>query len=421
MRSLDRIGERLTAHLNPCDSAPLAIGLSGGGDSLALLLVLHDWSRAHGRRVLALTVDHGLQTAGAAWALWCAARCAKLGVDHQVLEWSGMKPTSGLSAKARAARHALLADAARSAGAKVLLLGHTADDILEAEQMRAEGSTVGDPGEWVPSPAWPQGRDVFVFRPLLKTRRATLRDWLRVQGESWVEDPANSDLTSARARARRQITEALPPPPELTSPRPQKVALQAFEPGHAQSLVSRRGDSIDARQLAKAVTCAAGRQMPVRGRQLTALIQRLQPGAVFRTTLGGARIEVTTDAIRLSREPGEFRRQAIEPQSLTPGELLVWDGRYEILAQRAGLHVMPLQGLAARLPKDQRDGLGDLPAWARATLPVVVGEGLITCPILAQDPDIRVRGLVFDRYLAAIGAICREPASRRVEMTTKSP
>src|SRR4051812_3221907 len=48
-------------------SAPLAVGFSGGGDSLALLILTLDWARAHGRSVLALTVDHRLNPASAAW------------------------------------------------------------------------------------------------------------------------------------------------------------------------------------------------------------------------------------------------------------------------------------------------------------------------------------------------------------------
>src|SRR5690606_36099049 len=140
------------------------------------------------------------------WARQCGDVAERLGVAFQALRWDGAKPASGLPAAARAARHALLADAARDAGARVILLGHTGDDLIEAAAMRAEGSTVSDPSEWAPSPAWPQGRGVFLLRPMLAVRRAEIRDWLRARDESWIDDPANEDQRFARARARSTLS-----------------------------------------------------------------------------------------------------------------------------------------------------------------------------------------------------------------------
>jgi tRNA(Ile)-lysidine synthase len=71
----------------------------------------------------------------------------------------------------------------------VILMGHTADDRLEARAMRADGSTTPDPRAWSPSPAWPEGRGIFLLRPLLGLRRGEIRGW-RDGGESWSEAPA---------------------------------------------------------------------------------------------------------------------------------------------------------------------------------------------------------------------------------------
>ena len=196
----------LDRRLRPDSAAPLAVGFSGGGDSLALLILTLEWAQAHGRTVVSLTVDHQLNPASAAWTVAAAARAQAMGVQAQAQAWTGDKPSAGLPAAARAARHALLADAAREAGARVLLLGHTADDLAEAAAMRAEGSTVSDPREWSPSPVWPEGRGVFVLRPLLAVGRAEIREWLTARGETWLDDPANDDLNYARARARRRLS-----------------------------------------------------------------------------------------------------------------------------------------------------------------------------------------------------------------------
>ena len=70
--------EPLDRRLDPRSDRPLAVAFSGGGDSLALLLTTKAWAEAHGRSVLALTVDHGLQAASALWTQQCRETAARL-------------------------------------------------------------------------------------------------------------------------------------------------------------------------------------------------------------------------------------------------------------------------------------------------------------------------------------------------------
>ena len=124
---------------------------------MALLGMAAGWARASGRRLLAITVDHGLSPDSADWSRRCEAAARAVRADWIERRWEGGKPVTGLPAAARRARHALIADAAREAGAKVVLFAHTADDIAEADWMRERGSTLGRLREWSPSPAWPDG------------------------------------------------------------------------------------------------------------------------------------------------------------------------------------------------------------------------------------------------------------------------
>ena len=200
-----RVRTILDRRLSRDVSAPIALALSGGGDSLALLTLAADWAKANGRKLLALTVDHRVQADSATWTAFARDAALRTGAEWRGLVWDGEKPTTGLQAAARAARHALIADAAREAGASVVLFAHTRDDVREAGRMRDEGSTLGRVREWSPSPAWPEGRDLFVLRPLLEISRAALRDDLRARGLDWIEDPANTDLHYARSRARAAL------------------------------------------------------------------------------------------------------------------------------------------------------------------------------------------------------------------------
>ena len=109
------VSDVLDVRLERGVSAPVAVAFSGGGYSLALLLAAVAWADGAGRRLIALTVDHGLQAAAAQWSAWCKRRAGEIGVDHRILEWRGDKPVSGLPNAARNARHGLIGDAAREA------------------------------------------------------------------------------------------------------------------------------------------------------------------------------------------------------------------------------------------------------------------------------------------------------------------
>ena len=75
----------LDRRLDPGSSAPLALGLSGGGDSLALLLLVAPWARVHGRPLLALTVDHGLHPDSPRWTAFAGEAARRAGADWRAL------------------------------------------------------------------------------------------------------------------------------------------------------------------------------------------------------------------------------------------------------------------------------------------------------------------------------------------------
>jgi tRNA(Ile)-lysidine synthase len=409
--------EALIRRLTQGAEAPVIAAFSGGGDSLALLLIAQAWAQGGGRRLIAVTIDHRLQSAGAAWPSWCVERAARLAVEHRTLAWDGPKPTTGLPAAARKARHGLLAEAARAEGAAVILMGHTADDVLEAAAMRAAGSTTPSPRAWAPSPVWPQGRGVFVLRPLLGLRRAALREWLTARGETWIEDPANDDLRFARARARRALGASAPPAcgaPDRLAGAERVTAGVAdlvipralFRTGRARNL------------LATLLVCASGAAGRPRGARLERLQAKLAGDTPQVATLGGARLEADAHDVRILREPGELRRRGGCETRLPADQPIVWDGRFEITAACEGFVVRPLGGLAARLPKAQAAALRALHPLVRRALPALVDPlGEVTCPVLAANTQAIVRSLVLERFCAAAGLIEDEASIWRVAET----
>lgn len=186
----------------------IAVAVSGGSDSLALLRLSHAAIAGTGRALHAVTVDHGLRAESADEARRVAAICKDLGMAHVTLRWNGWDGQGNLQARARAARYGLIADWAQAQGIGTILLGHTRDDQAETFLMRI-ARTAGVDG--LSGMAARFGRNGVTWcRPLLVTDRATLRACLRDIGADWIEDPSNDDSRFERVRARAAL-QALAP------------------------------------------------------------------------------------------------------------------------------------------------------------------------------------------------------------------
>ncbi len=183
----------------------LALAVSGGPDSLALLLLAN---AAFPGAVIAATVDHGLRPEAAEEAAFVHRLCGELGVPHDVL--AGAMPEGNLQEQARALRYALLAGWAGGRAAW-LATGHQQDDVAETFLMRARrGAGVG--GLAAMAAARPLGPVVLV-RPLLGWSRAALEAIVAAAGIEPVRDPSNADPRFDRARIRALLagSEELPP------------------------------------------------------------------------------------------------------------------------------------------------------------------------------------------------------------------
>lgn len=171
---------------------------------MALLVLLHAFFKDRSRNgVVAMTVDHGLRPESAGEADRVGAFCALRGIPHRTLRWEGDKPSSGVLAAAREARHRLLAEAALSLDAAMVMTGHTANDQAETVVMRRErGSGRGLAG--IARATLYDGSMWFV-RPLLPHPRTALRAMLVDAGISWIDDPSNEQAAYERVRARRAL------------------------------------------------------------------------------------------------------------------------------------------------------------------------------------------------------------------------
>jgi tRNA(Ile)-lysidine synthase len=287
--------------------------------------------------------------------------------------------------------------------------------------MRGSGVRVGVLREWSPSPVWPQGRGVFLCRPLLNLGRADLHLWLKAEGLGWLDDPANDDQRHPRARARRALAQGCPPP-AFDNARPGAFGgLWRAEPWGGV-VVDRRGltrtepdQAVHLLQIA--AVCASGAERLARPGRAQGLLARLMAGETFTATLGGARIEADPDRVVLEREAGEAARGGLGPLTLQAETPMVWDGRFEITADRPALVVEALRGQAARLAPADRPVLTEIAASARPALPVWRKLDDAAAPprlaLAAPNPHlqyngVRCRALCEERLAAAAGVVARE-------------
>ncbi|BEP14316.1 tRNA lysidine(34) synthetase TilS [Acidothermaceae bacterium B102] len=183
-------------------TGPVIVAVSGGADSLALLAAAAFEAPKQGVRVLAVTVDHGLQDGSAAQAAAVLAQAAALDVDAECVAVSVARD-GGPEAAARTARYAALHEVAARVRADAVLLGHTLDDQAETVLLGlARGSGAR-------SLAAMREVNGLLRRPLLGLRRATTEAACAALGLQPWSDPMNDDRDYARVRVRRDALPAL--------------------------------------------------------------------------------------------------------------------------------------------------------------------------------------------------------------------
>lgn len=188
----------LEALTGPLDtSARIGLAISGGADSLALLLL----ARAARLDIEVATVDHALRKASATEAAFVAALCARLDVPHAILTIPRLR-RGNVSAAARDARYQALGSWTESRGLRWLLTAHHADDQLETFLMRLNR------GSGVAGLASIRARRGQIARPLLGWRRADLAEIVAAAKIRPVDDPTNRDDRFDRARLRKVLETA---------------------------------------------------------------------------------------------------------------------------------------------------------------------------------------------------------------------
>jgi tRNA(Ile)-lysidine synthase len=407
--------DRLMRPLGPFESSPqIAVALSGGADSMALMLRAAHWAKAQGGCATGVTVDHGLRAASSGEVRrvksWLAAR----GIRHASLRWTGPKPHANLQAEARAARYRLLEQWCRTAGILHLLLAHQIEDQAETLLLRlARGSGVDGLAAMA---AVSETAQVRLLRPLLGVSRGSLVALLESQRQKWIEDPSNEDERYGRVRWRALLPalarEGLGPERLAGTAQRQARARQVLEDEAARLLA--RAVALDPagyaillrdpfaaapaelglRALGSLLRCVGGGDYGPRLARLERLYREIvADGLPAARTLGGCRVlrlaGKSAERLLICREPGAVEGAV----KIAPGAAVRWDGRFEIALSRCprgargALRIAALgeRGWTALLRRDPGARDTPIPAPVRLGLPALFAQdGPLAVPHLTH-------------------------------------
>jgi tRNA(Ile)-lysidine synthase len=394
----------------------IAVAVSGGSDSTALLCLAADWAKQTGTDVQAVTVDHGLRPAAQGEAQQVAALCTELNIPHTILKWQGWDGRGNTQAAARAARYQLIADWAVNQNVDAVALGHTTDDVAETFLMRL-ARKAGVDGLAAMSDRF-ERHGMFWVRPVLQHTRINLRHALERRGVSWIDDPSNDDMTQTRPQTRAILRTLAPLGIDVEtvaatarSVASAKDALQNMAHHEASKRVT-----TDAGDVSIAMADCDDLHPEIQRRLILAAIRYVasgdyapREGAVlqlrtalktqYRHTVGGCLVTKTDLGLRFTRELNAVQGAVVVNPAAQP---TIWDKRWSMSAPK-GIDSSNLSVQALG------EALKDIPDWrdlglARATLmasPAVwQAKTLIAAPIGGYNNGWRARIVAdFQSYL----------------------
>jgi tRNA(Ile)-lysidine synthetase-like protein len=212
-RALDRLRDEAAQSSQPMKRTParrgevVVVALSGGRDSMALLDAAARLARVRGsgiRRLLAVHVHHGLSPHADDWLAHCEAECAARDVELVARRVDVRRRGRGLEAAAREARYGALAQAARDAGARIVLTAHHREDRLETFLIQwLRGAGVDGLAAFPPSRSFVG--DLLLVRPFVDVARSEIEQYLAASGIPHVEDESNDEHALLRNALRADV------------------------------------------------------------------------------------------------------------------------------------------------------------------------------------------------------------------------
>jgi len=182
----------------------IAVAVSGGADSMALAILMLEFTKHLDIDLYAFTVDHGLRKSSKKEAIYVNKILTKLGYVHRTLIWAGKKPTTKIEEVARKKRYELIFKECKELGIEYLATAHHKDDQIETLLMRFFKGSGADGLCGIPSMREEDG--IKIIRPLLYLSKKEIKDICKLHKIKWKEDESNKDDKFMRNKIRKMCT-----------------------------------------------------------------------------------------------------------------------------------------------------------------------------------------------------------------------
>ena len=376
----------------------MAVGLSGGIDSVVLLHVLHGLASRFEYKLSAIHVNHGLSPNAGDWQRFCSALCLELGIPFKAVKVKIKRQKSGLEAAARDARRAALT----KLGVDAIAFGHHQDDQAETvlfNLLRGAGLE-GASGMPVQGKL---GRKALL-RPLLAVSRGAIRAYAAEHRLAWIEDESNADETLTRNFIRRRVG------PLLESKFP------AWRENLARAARHFAGAEVDAQRLLRSYLKDKGLRAPSEAR-LVEMLKQLgsksaeiaHDGRVIRTYRGKTFLTKSKSQeafsprtwngeAKMELPGGELRFRRVRGQGIDRSRLK--EKALQVRLRSGGERLQPDARRPSRTLKNLFQEAG-VPPWERERMPLLFcGGDLVWAPGLGVDAKFlsvgRAPGIVPD-------------------------
>jgi tRNA(Ile)-lysidine synthase len=388
----------------------VALAVSGGPDSLALMYLAARWRAPDGPALTVLTVDHALRAGSRGEAEMVGRAAEAAGFDHAVLTWSHGPVDAQVQARARTARYDLMAAYCTAHGIKALATAHHLDDQAETFLMRLKRGSGLDGLAAIPQEGSWAG--LTLLRPLLDLPKARLVATVEDAGLPFVTDPSNDDARFERGRMRGAAHAlaklGLEPEAIALSARRLRRARAALEAA-TDDFLKHHGETsaagyaaialeallaapeeIALRALGRLIAIVGGAADPARLAKLEALLAALKADPDKAHTLGRCRIAPRDGRLLIFRE---MRKDGLPELELRPGERTLWDNRFRVelgAGEAAPITVRALGEEGLKALKEREGWPATLPAFlprlAARTLPACWrGKNLLCLPDFGQN------------------------------------
>jgi len=380
----------------------VALAVSGGPDSLALMHLAARWRERHdGSALVVLTVDHALREGSRGEAELVARAAEAEGLRHAILTWEHGAVDTRLHARARTARYDLMAAYCTAHDIPSLVTAHHLDDQAETFLMRLKRGSGLDGLAAIPEQGSWAG--LTLLRRLLDVGKERLVATAEKVQLPFVTDPSNDDARFERGRLRGAMDAlsklGLTPEAIALAARRLRRARAALETAtddflarHAETRATGYAEldlaallagpeEIALRALARLIGTVGGGAEPVRLAKLETLLAALNADSSKAHTLGRCRIVPRNGSLLFFRE---MRKEGLPELELHPGERALWDNRFCIdLGEGASvpITVRALGEDGLRVLKEREALPAAVPRLAARALPACWrGDTLICLP-----------------------------------------